>query len=101
MQTTSPFRCENGGLKPHACACALLCTPVLRFARGGLRHCRSKFEHVRMLPQSENLAAVEERLRKLGVPFIKTQVEEGGVRVTQVRRTLSSAHVVYECTVRC
>ncbi len=39
----------------------------------------------RRLPtQSENLTAVEERLRKLDVPYIKTQVEEGGVRVTQV-----------------
>jgi len=30
---------------------------------------------------------VEERLRKLDVPYIKTQVEEGGVRVTQVHRS--------------
>ena len=35
--------------------------------------------------QSDSLPAVEERLRKLGVPFIKTQVVEGGIRVTQVQ----------------
>ena len=35
--------------------------------------------------QSDSLPAVEERLRKLGVPFLKTQVVEGGIRVTQVQ----------------
>ena len=43
--------------------------------------------------QSDCLPAVEERLRTLGVPFIKTQVEEGGMRVTQVCR----AYVIFKC----
>ena len=34
--------------------------------------------------QSDCLPAVEERLRTMGVRFIKTQVEEAGMRVTQV-----------------
>ncbi len=90
MPTTSPFRwgAVHSAARPwllcsHAC---LHCTPPR--ARAGCGIAGQCFQNSRRLPaQSENLTAVEERLRKLDVPYIKTQVEEGGVRVTQVHRS--------------
>jgi len=87
MPTTSPFRWGRciRRLARSCCARTLACTPRARACCG---IAGQWFQNSRRLPaQSENLTAVEERLRKLDVPYIKTQVEEGGVRVTQVHRS--------------